>query len=71
MIEIEKKNPIDLTLIVARVQHIFRIIDSLPEKFPTNIIYTYILSTYMNNFFDQDEIKLLNIKTTLILFKHK
>jgi hypothetical protein len=43
----------------------------LPEIFPSVPVYVYMLSTDMKNFFDQEIIKLSNIKqTSIILVEH-
>ncbi|KAA6387670.1 MAG: hypothetical protein EZS28_016803, partial [Streblomastix strix] len=70
--KIEGKTPEDWMLIVSRIQHTIQIFTMLPEIFPSVPVYVYMLSTYMKNFFDQEIIKLSNIKqTSIILVEHK
>ncbi|KAA6391797.1 MAG: hypothetical protein EZS28_012676 [Streblomastix strix] len=62
----------DWILIVARIQHVIQIFFTLPEIFPSIPVYSYMLSTYLNNFFDQELIKSSAIKpTAIVLAEHK
>ncbi|KAA6385783.1 MAG: hypothetical protein EZS28_018691 [Streblomastix strix] len=65
--EIGGKSDEDWMFIVARIQHTIQIFASLPEIFPSVPVYSYMLSTYMKNFFAQQEIKAKNIKPTPII----
>ncbi|KAA6398400.1 MAG: putative serine/threonine-protein kinase PLK4 [Streblomastix strix] len=70
--EIDGKSDEDWMLIVARIQNTIQIFTSLPEIFPSIPVYLNMLSTYMNNFFDQEIIKSSNIKqTSIVLAEHK
>ncbi|KAA6391978.1 MAG: putative NEK protein kinase, partial [Streblomastix strix] len=70
-IKIEGKTPEDWMLIIARIQHTIQIFTALPEIFPSVPVYSYLLSTYLKKYFDQEIIKLSNIKqTSIILVEH-
>ncbi|KAA6359634.1 MAG: hypothetical protein EZS28_044839, partial [Streblomastix strix] len=70
--KIEGKTPEDWMLIIARIQHTIQIFTSLPEIFPSIPVYSYILSTYMKNFFAQQQIRTIGVKpTALVLIENQ